>query len=127
MLFTNIEGEEAACQPVQNSRIKEPGYRYIWHNIFVGDYMAQVTVYTVPNCLDCAAVKNLLDSAKIAYKEIDISNIPDAREALAMLSGVSSMPQVFIGSRFIGQVPEIRYLIQTGQLERLRPCRNSGE
>lgn len=78
-----------------------------------------VTVYTVPRCLDCAAVKNLLAEAGVPFREVDISSIPHARQALQMLSGMETMPQVFVGSRFIGQVAEIRYLVRTGQLARL--------
>lgn len=81
--------------------------------------MSQVTVYTVPNCIDCAAVKNLLAQADIPFKEVDISDVPKSREALEFLSGIKSMPQVFVGSTFIGQVSEIRYLIQKGDLSRL--------
>lgn len=77
--------------------------------------MTEVTVYTVPNCIDCAAVKNLLSEAGIPYREVDISQIPHSREALEMLSGLKSVPQVFVGSRFIGQVSEVRYLIRTGK------------
>lgn len=76
-------------------------------------------MYSVPNCLDCAAVKNLLQGAGIPYREVDISQVPGARRALALLSGLQSVPQVYIGSRFIGQVFEVRTLIQTGQLQRL--------
>jgi len=79
--------------------------------------MARVTVYTVPNCLDCGAVKNLLEQAGIPYREVDISKIPDSREALSLLSGLRSMPQVFVDGRFIGQVAEVRHMIQTGQLQ----------
>lgn len=75
-----------------------------------------VTVYTVPRCLDCAAVKNLLAEAGVPFREVDISRIPHARQALQLLSGIETMPQVFIGSRFIGQVAEIRYLVRTGKL-----------
>lgn len=77
--------------------------------------MDELTVYTVPDCLDCAAVKNLLRGAGIPFREVDISEIPGSRDALAMLSGIKSVPQVFSGSRFIGQVFEVRYLIQSGQ------------
>lgn len=76
-------------------------------------------MYTVPNCLDCAAVKNLLEGAGVPYREVDISQVPGSREALAMLSGLHSVPQVYIGSRFIGQVFEVRTLIQTGRFQRL--------
>lgn len=78
--------------------------------------MATVTVYTAPNCIDCAAVKHLLQQEQVAFREVDISNIPESRAALAMLSGLRTVPQVFVGARFIGQVGEIRYLVQTGKL-----------
>lgn len=81
--------------------------------------MPEVTVYTVPNCFDCAAVKHLLSEAGIPFREIDISEIPRSREALEMLSGLQSVPQVFVGNRFIGQVSEIRYLVRTGKLAEL--------
>lgn len=79
-------------------------------------FVAEVTIYTVPNCMDCAAVKHLLSQENVTYREIDISEIPQSREALAMLSGMQTVPQVFVGRRFIGQVANIRYLIQTGKL-----------
>lgn len=66
--------------------------------------------------MDCAAVKHLLHQEGISYREIDISDIPQSREALAMLSGLRTVPQVFAGRRFIGQVGDIRYLIQSGRL-----------
>ncbi len=78
-----------------------------------------LTVYTVPNCFDCAAVKNLLSEAGIPFREVDISRIPNSREALALLSGVRSAPQVFLGSRFLGQVAEVRYLVRSGKLAEL--------
>lgn len=79
--------------------------------------MPSVTVYTVPNCLDCGAVKNLLDEAGIPYREVDISRIPDSRKALALLSGLRSVPQVFVDGRFVGQVAEVRHLVRTGRLQ----------
>lgn len=78
-----------------------------------------ITVYTVPGCLDCAAVKNLLRDAGVPFREVDISEIPRARDALEMLSGMSSAPQVFLGTTFLGQVSQIRHLIQTGEIQRM--------
>lgn len=88
--------------------------------------MTEVTVYTVPDCLDCAAVKNLLRESGIPFREVDISEIPGSRDALAMLSGVRTVPQVFAGSEFIGQVFEVRYLIQSGRTGRLLPPGGGG-
>lgn len=81
--------------------------------------MSDVKVYTVPNCLDCAAIKRLLSDAGIPFDDVDISTIDHGREALALLSGLQSVPQVFVGNRFIGQVGEIRILAATGKLKEL--------
>lgn len=90
-------------------------------NIMEGDRMSDenstMTVYTVPGCLDCGALKNLLNDAGVPYREIDISHVPHSRDALEMLSGIRSVPQVYVGTRFIGQLSEIRYLIQTNRLK----------
>lgn len=79
--------------------------------------MARIRVYTVPGCIDCGAVKELLRQGGIPFEEIDIHEVPGARTALAYLSGIESVPQVFIGERFIGQVAEVRYLVQSGRLQ----------
>lgn len=79
----------------------------------------KVRVYTVPNCIDCTAVKFMLDEAGISYEEMDITAIPRAREALHMLSGMMSMPQVFVDGTFVGQVANVRHLIATGQLQKI--------
>lgn len=78
-----------------------------------------LTVYTVPDCLDCAAIKHLLAQAGVPFREVDVSAVPAARDALELLSGRRSLPQVYAGSRFIGQVAEIRYLLATGRLASL--------
>lgn len=79
--------------------------------------MAEVKVYTVPGCVDCAAVKYLLSEAGIEFEEVDVADTPHAREALELLSGRRSLPQVFVGNRFVGQVSEVRFLIAQGRLD----------
>lgn len=78
--------------------------------------MAVVRVYTVPGCIDCGAVMRLLEQAKVPYDEIDVEHVPGARHALSLLSGHRSLPQVFVGERFIGQVAEIRFLVESNRL-----------
>lgn len=78
---------------------------------------ARVRVYTVPGCIDCGAVKALLRQADIPFEEVDISQIPGSREALAFLSGLQSVPQVYLDGQFIGQVAEVRHLVMTGRLQ----------
>lgn len=81
--------------------------------------MSRLRVYTVPNCIDCAAVMHLLSEAGFEYDEIDISALPNAREALSLLSGYMSVPQVFFHNVFLGQVAQIRHLVQTGRLQQM--------
>lgn len=82
---------------------------------------ARIRVYTVPGCIDCSAVKALLRQAELPFEEVDISEIPGSREALEFLSGLRSVPQVYLDGKFIGQVAEVRHLIMSGRLEaRLR-------
>ncbi len=81
--------------------------------------MTAVRVYTVPGCIDCGAVKRLLEQAKIPYEEINVEQVPGAREALSLLSGRQSLPQVFVGNRFLGQVGEIRFLVASGRLRQI--------
>lgn len=76
-------------------------------------------VYTVPGCIDCGAVKQLLEQANIPYEEVNVEQVPGAREALSLLSGRQSLPQVFVGDRFLGQVAEIRFLIASGRLRQM--------
>lgn len=78
--------------------------------------MTAVRVYTVSGCIDCGAVKRLLEQANVPYEEINVERVPGAREALSLLSGRQSLPQVFVGDRFLGQVGEIRFLVASGRL-----------
>lgn len=52
-----------------------------------------VTVYTLPDCIQCDMTKKLLDRSKVAYSTIDISQDDAAKETVASL-GYKSAPVV---------------------------------
>ena len=47
--------------------------------------MPSITIYTKPECVQCAAAKRALDKAGISYTAIDISTDADARSYVTSL------------------------------------------
>ena len=61
--------------------------------------MAEIKVYSKPNCMQCSFAKKYLDDKGVKFEEIDV--FQDA-EALAMLrdKGFSQMPVVDVNGEF---------------------------
>ena len=60
-----------------------------------------LTVYSTPGCPHCVRAKRALDDARLAYEVIDVSDAT-ARKELEARSGVSSVPQVYLGDERVG-------------------------
>ncbi|WAJ47970.1 glutaredoxin-like protein NrdH (plasmid) [Mycobacterium sp. Aquia_216] len=58
--------------------------------------MSTLTVYTKPGCVQCNAVFRALDKLGIAYRRVDISVDPDARDYVMAL-GYLQAPVVYAG------------------------------
>jgi glutaredoxin len=87
--------------------------------IFVEEkFMKRLVLYTIQGCPYCANARNLLNSNKIDYEEIDIT--PDAfnmRDKLAKMSvGERSVPQVYINGKYMGQDDELLELIESKKI-----------
>ena len=83
--------------------------------------MKQVTIYSKDYCPYCHAAKALLKSKKVSFKEIDMMTISDAdREALSVRTeGYTAVPQIFIGSEFIGGFDQLKALEASGKLDEM--------
>ena len=82
--------------------------------------MPDVTIYTTGFCGFCYHAKKLLQSKGVAYDEIDVDMVPNARnEMMQRANGSQSVPQIFIGGRHIGGCDELYALDQENQLEPL--------
>jgi glutaredoxin 3 len=82
--------------------------------------MASVTMYTTMLCGYCARAKSLLGKKGIAYEEIDIGEVPGAREEMIRRAGGRrTVPQIFIGDRHIGGSDELQALDREGKLDLL--------
>ena len=67
------------------------------------------TIYTVPNCADCAAVKRLLEAHGVAYTERDVRADEAARAEMIRVANVRIAPvTVLDGQVFYGEFDEQR-------------------
>jgi len=64
---------------------------------------AEITVYITPYCPYCVRATSLLNSKDVNFTEIDVAENPELRtEMIQKSNGVTSVPQIFIGTRHIG-------------------------
>lgn len=59
--------------------------------------MMEVTVYTMPNCVQCEQSKRYLDTKKVDYSVVDISENSEAYEYVTSL-GYKSAPVIIAGN-----------------------------
>ncbi len=81
--------------------------------------MAEVEIYTSPFCGFCHRAKHLLDQKGVAYKEIDVFQVPGAKEEMISRSGRRTVPQIFIDGAGVGGSDEIHALERQGKLDGL--------
>jgi glutaredoxin 3 len=82
--------------------------------------MLPIVVYTTPYCSYCLSAKALLRRKGIEFTEINIANAPDRRaEMVERANGLTTVPQIFIGSDHVGGCDELHALEGTGKLDSL--------
>ncbi len=80
--------------------------------------VAKVEVYTTPYCPFCVRAKALLNSKKVAFEEIDVSEDPALREAMVKRAGGRrTVPEIFVNGKIIGGCDELYALEMKGQLD----------
>lgn len=82
--------------------------------------MPEITIYTKSTCHYCHAAKALLKRKGAVFTEIDVTFDRDGQVAMAKRAGGrSSVPQIFIGTTYVGGCDEIHALDARGGLEPL--------
>jgi glutaredoxin 3 len=76
-----------------------------------------VLIYTTQTCPYCIRAKRFLKDKGIAFREIDVSDDPDARKYLVEASGQRTVPQIFIAGKSIGGCDDMIALERQGQLD----------
>jgi glutaredoxin 3 len=78
--------------------------------------MRTVTIYSSEICTLCNSVENLLNVREIPYEKIMIDEDSQEHAELTERTGMTTLPQVFIGSMLIGGYQETLAADQSGML-----------
>jgi glutaredoxin 3 len=78
--------------------------------------MRKVTIYSSEICTLCNSVENLLNVREIPYEKIMINEDSEEHTELTERTGMTTLPQVFIGSMLIGGYQETLAADQSGML-----------
>ena len=78
-----------------------------------------VTVYTSSFCGYCVRVLDLLQRRGIEFTEISVEDSPGLRDELVAKSGRRSLPQIYLGERYLGGAEELAAMDRSGELDRL--------
>jgi len=82
--------------------------------------MPPIVVYTTPFCSYCVSAKALLRRKGIDFTEINVAGAPDRRaEMVERANGLTTVPQIFIGSDHVGGCDELYALDGAGRLDAL--------
>ena len=82
--------------------------------------MPQVTIYTSMFCPYCSRAKRRLSETGVQFDEIDVTMSAKKRaEMTEMAGGRTSVPQIFVDGRHIGDCDGIHALDAEGKLDPL--------
>ena len=81
--------------------------------------VAPVTIYTSSFCGYCMRVLDLLQRRGIEYTEISVEDSPGIRDELVARSGRRTLPQIYVGERYLGGAEELAAMDRSGELDRL--------
>ena len=82
--------------------------------------MKKVIIYTGDLCIHCDWAKELLNRKNIQFTEYNIAQDATKREEmLKKSSGAKTVPQIFIGERYVGGNSELQALDREDKLNSL--------
>ena len=77
-------------------------------------------MYTGDPCSFCEAAKALLKTKNVEIEELDIWKDPSkAKEMLQRTNGARSIPQIFVGDRYIGGNDQLQAANKNGELDKI--------
>lgn len=81
--------------------------------------MTKIQIYTQSYCGFCVRAKTLLQQKGIAFEEINLDDKPEELLELKTRTGFRTIPQIFVGGRFVGGFQELAALESSGELQKL--------
>jgi glutaredoxin 3 len=70
-------------------------------------------------CPYCARARSVLADKGLTVREIDVDAVRGAREEMTARSGRSTVPQIFVGSEYVGGCDDLLELDASGRLDSL--------
>lgn len=80
----------------------------------------RVTVYTTWSCGYCRAAKSLLTRAGVPFREIDLSDDPEALMEIKTRTGHATVPLILVDERLLGGYDELSLLVRKQGVDALR-------
>lgn len=82
--------------------------------------MQKVTMYTTAHCPFCVMAKNLLKQKGVnEIEEIRIDTDPNMRQHMMEITGLRTVPQIFIGETHVGGFDDLNALNRAAKLDPL--------
>ena len=81
--------------------------------------MSEIQIFTRNYCVYCHRAKTLLNIKGVPFTEHDITCNTALEAEMRQRSGRSTVPQIFIGNRYIGSCDDLFALDEMGQLDPL--------
>jgi glutaredoxin 3 len=82
--------------------------------------LAEVTVYSGPNCPYCVKAKALLQKKNVEYTDFNVKeDFEKLGEMMQRTGGSKSIPQIFINGIHVGGCDELYALNAAGKLDEL--------
>lgn len=81
--------------------------------------MAGITIYSSDFCPYCRRAKALLTSKGAAFDEVCVDGRSDLRADMAARAGRNTVPQIWIGERYIGGCDDLYALDRARELDSL--------
>lgn len=78
---------------------------------------APVRIYRTRVCPYCVMAARLFDRKGVAYEEIYLDGKAAARRALEAQTNWRTVPQIFVGERFVGGYMDVAALDRSGKLD----------
>ena len=79
----------------------------------------EIIIYTAAYCPFCVRAVQLLKDKGVAYIEVSVDGKPELRQEMTQKAGSSSVPQVFVDGKYIGDCDGIHALDEQGKLDQL--------
>ena len=79
--------------------------------------MAKVLIYGSRLCPYCRMAERLLEQKGIQAEKVMVDEDPVRRDEMTRRAGRTSVPQIFIGEKYVGGYTELAGLERNGQLD----------